>query len=574
MNNTYINIKTNALDNVKVPTRETLKTFLSNRTIISVKDFGAKGDSTTDDTTAFKNALASDSYSIYVPQGTYNLSEELLLDDAKTLIFATEDTILNFTQTIGNAISMKMSANIRGHHGTIVVPYEFSGNVINIVSSLDDNATNVPPWTKWDPQWKTARYITDLNITKHDSRGFHYSIDGTCYGNAIYCECNENNGVSTFIWGLNFSGIRIAGAFNYGVYFKNLDSAWNHDLRCEVIMDACKIGVCLDNCNNAYIDATIQPRWSYSLSNVKGVYAEYGVLLKNSRNTDLSRTRVWDWGTETTKWTNGGIYQHIGMIGNCTGTILSDFLYWEDTQHDIRSLIYTDTASNLEKITILQEPFTRWFKPIENIPYFFDGTNNKELLLKQEYDRAFGTTKVADFTDVLHNAINKDGTIYNNIGYKKNVIVNSSTGEDSGWTNAMATGWIACKTEDVIHIQDFGWWDTTSAFIANTGVVLYDASFKKLTNVNRGNLISNAYNSATDNYTYDGGIDTQFTIKLANVAYIRMSTTVLTLGTNPVVAINEDIKYSLVGTLANTIKVDYNSLINVPEQVTVAVVDL
>ena len=201
---------------------------------------------------------------------------------------------------------MRHSAIIRGHHGTITVPYEFNGNVINIISSIDSVANDVSPWTKWDPQWKTARYITDLNITKADSRGFHYSVDGTCYGTAIYCECNLSNGVNTFMWGIIFSGIRIAGGFNYGIYLKNLDSAWNHDGRIEAVMDACKIGVCLDNCNNQFISAIIQPRRAMDTSGNYSVYAEYGILLKNSRNTDLTGSRVWDWGTENTKWTNGG----------------------------------------------------------------------------------------------------------------------------------------------------------------------------------------------------------------------------------------------------------------------------
>lgn len=136
----------------------------------SVKYFGAVGNGTTDDTSAFSLAL-SNKKSVYVPEGTYLLSSELIIGSGCELELAV-GAVLKFTQISGNCISMRHSAIICGHHGTITVPYEFNGNVINIISSIDSVANDVSPWTKWDPQWKTARYITDLNITKADSRGF------------------------------------------------------------------------------------------------------------------------------------------------------------------------------------------------------------------------------------------------------------------------------------------------------------------------------------------------------------------------------------------------------------------
>ena len=534
----------------------------------SVKYFGAVGNGTVDDTSAFTLALSTKK-SVYVPEGTYLLSSELIIGSGCELELAV-GAILKFTQTFGNCISMRHSAIIRGHHGTIMVPYEFNGNVINVVSSIDSVANDIAPWTKWDPQWKTARYITDLNITKADSRGFHYSVDGTCYGTAVYCECNPSNGVNTFMWGINFSGLRIAGGFNYGVYLKNLDNSWNHDSRIEVVMDACKIGVCLDNCNNQFVSAIIQPRRAMDTSGNYSVYAEYGILLKNSRNTDLSGSRVWDWGTENTKWVNGGEYQHIGMIGNCSGTILNDFLYYEDNSHDIRSLIYTDTASNLEKLTILQEPITRWFKPVDNVPTFFDGTNTKELLLKEDYNKTFDTELMATFTDYLSKAIQNDETVFNTIGYKLNTLMTKTTGtiaSDQEWNGAFATGFIPAKTGDIVYIHDFGWWDTTSAFKDNTGVILFDSSFKKLTNVNRNNFINNNYISATNYFTYDGNVDSHFQIIMANVAYIRLDTTMKTLGTKPAVSINEEPVYQQVGVLSDTIKAKASNIIGLEEMV-------
>ena len=52
--------------------------------IISVKDFGATGDGTTDDTTAFQNAInfaATTTQNLYVPEGTYKISTTLNMVD-------------------------------------------------------------------------------------------------------------------------------------------------------------------------------------------------------------------------------------------------------------------------------------------------------------------------------------------------------------------------------------------------------------------------------------------------------------------------------------------------------------
>lgn len=54
---------------------------------ISVKDFGAKGDGTTDDTNAFKNALAA-SYQVFVPEGHYKITDALKPRDGTYILGA------------------------------------------------------------------------------------------------------------------------------------------------------------------------------------------------------------------------------------------------------------------------------------------------------------------------------------------------------------------------------------------------------------------------------------------------------------------------------------------------------
>lgn len=65
----------------------------------SVKDFGAVGDGTTDDTTAINNALASGVASIFFPVGNYAISSQLVVA-SNTTIFGAEGA--QVTQTANN----------------------------------------------------------------------------------------------------------------------------------------------------------------------------------------------------------------------------------------------------------------------------------------------------------------------------------------------------------------------------------------------------------------------------------------------------------------------------------------
>ena len=353
--------------------------------MLSVKRSGAVGNGTTDDTAAFQAALAN-FRTVYVPGGTYKLSGTLVIRENCGLILS-QDTVLQFTQTEGNCVEMRGSATLRGNHAVISAAYGLTGNVISMDTLLDgtDHAS-IPPYAKADPQWKRQRFVYDVNIVKPNSAGFNRSDDGTCSGTAIYMSATNVSNDSTdipFLWGVSMSGIRIAGGFAFGIRAVNYDSsdgyaddAWNHDMRIEAVIEGCEVGVSLENCNGAHLNVTVQPN-----TTVSGVaYAKWGVYLSDSRFVDMTRSRVWDWNASTSLWTEGGEYQHIAMIGNCRGLLLDDFLYHE-SGYDIRSLIYTDTASNLDNMTILQEPVDRWFKSVDGVPYFYNGTANRKLML-------------------------------------------------------------------------------------------------------------------------------------------------------------------------------------------------
>lgn len=378
----------------------------------SVITAGAVGDGVHNDTEAFEMALKNNR-KVFVPGGTYVLSDTLVIRENCCLELS-QDTVLRFTQTEGDCIEMRSSAVLWGNHAVIAVSSDFAGHVIDI-DTLDENdfdnqalhATAIPPFTKPGPAFKYQRFVHDVNIVKfidnYGDIGFCSSPDGTCSGTGIYISATnvptsdenpENNDIS-YIWAMTLSGIRIRGGFSYGIHAINFDSgapspegytddAWNHDMRIEAVIEACEIGVALENCNGAHLQVTVQP-----CAAVNGTaYAKHGIYLNDSRFVDLIGSRVWDWHNKdengnsiTSKWEPGNEWQHLALVGNCRGLLLDDFNCTETAAYEIRDLIYTDTPANFETMTILQEPGNKRFKSVDGAPYFNDGVKNRRLML-------------------------------------------------------------------------------------------------------------------------------------------------------------------------------------------------
>lgn len=552
----------------------------------SVLAYGAKGDGTTDDTEAFQNALAENRV-VYVPGGTYILNNTLVIR-ANCCLELSQDTVLKFTQTNKHGITMLRLANLKGNHATIFVPYNFSANVVNCDGGEDyvrldqndvanSNATAVPPFKKWDPQWKMSRYVTDINICKvtegsSGTSNFHYSTDGTCFGTAIYLRCNEADYPVSYMWGVNMSGVRIAGGFNHGIYIHNIgssDKAWNHDMRIEAVIDACKIGVLVENSRYAHLAVTIQPRPALNGT----PYAEYGIKLVDARGTDLSSSRIWDWmakdkdgNTINSKWEIDNEYQHIAMYNDCTGVILDDFIYYAQSTYDIRSLIYTNNKSNLETLTILQEPITRWFKPVDGIPYFYDGTNEKKLMTQADIDVYFDTDIVKNFTDVLSTATDTDGvSVFNGIGYQKGMRF-TSWGKDSALTPSayyMVTGFIEAPQGSTVYCKDLKFASTDQAYSC---IGFYNTNREWAVNLNIGHIANNTAKDFTLDYieTEDGcsfKISTTASLTKLGYKYLRICFPIDDVGPNPMISINEPIEYTVEGFLADSVKVKAENVI-------------
>ena len=529
-----------------------------------VTDYGAKGDGTTDDTAAFQAALAANRI-VFVPEGTYLIKSALRIRE-NCMLELTQATVLNFTQTSGNCIEMQRSANIKGNHATISVPYAFSGHVIHASTDVEDgNGNDVPPWTAWDPQWKMTRYITDINLCKPCTNGRHESLDGTCSGAALYVNCERESSVGndyeqSFMWGVNMNGIRIAGAFDYGIHMYNTGTAWNHEARIEAVIDACKVGVCLDNCNQVFVSAAVQPRRARNGT----VYAQNGIKLVNSKNADLSGCRIWDWNDTNSLHGTNEEYEHLAMYGECKGLILNDFLYYE-TAKNIYDLIYTDTESNLENMTLLQDP-TNGFKRNNGLPCFRDGDTYKELAIKEEF---FNTDRVKKFTDQLAIAKGTDGSVYNGVGYRHGIGIDGNGNDFSSSSSQylVSTGFIPFNPGDTFYTKDISFDFATSLGEKgeDTKMIYFDASFNRLMVQTYTNVMKNSY--------FQHGVRTEDGLKIttkttlqapdltAKAAYVRFVFHIYDFGSDPLISVNEEIKVAQEGFLADSVKVKGGSIV-------------
>ena len=539
---------------------------------VTPMQYGAVGDGVTDDTAAFKKALEENRI-VYVPGGTYILSDELIIHE-NCCFELSQDTVLKFTQTNANCITMLRLANLKGNHATITVPYMFNANVINcdtredensVNNSADINATAVPPFTKWDPQWKMSRYITDINICKPQEDGKHNAINNQCYGKAVYFGCNEQYWLINFMWGVSVSGLRIAGGFTHGIHIYNTpnenDIFWNHDMRIEAIIDSCEIGVLVENCHCVRLAVTIQPRKAENGT----LYAKHGFKLSNSRNVDLTSSRVWDWNEMNTLCSQNAEYQHIAMYGQCRGLLLDDFLYYEQSAVDIRKLIYTDTPSNLENMTVLQEPITRWFKPKDGDPYFYDGVIDKKLLTDDALDTYFQVDTIKNYTDVLVTATDTDGTIFNEIGYMPGYrFASLGSGTDLVASSYyMTTGFIAVKPGDTIYTKDLRFVDSDNMSYA--GIVYYNNERIRFASMANANVVNGVADYVTGYTETANGcsfkIANSGVLSNNNLTYVRFVFPTSGMGANPAIAVNEEIKQTVEGFLSDGVKVKSENVV-------------
>lgn len=184
--------------------------------ITSVKDFGAKGDGSTDDTLAFENCLSycmRNSKTMYIPHGTYIINKQIVssssIDSEEALLpvsivgEGSDVTIINTNKNIKPVMYFAKSKNVRieniGCGNTWIQPVQY-GEV----------------FTKWN--MNRTLYVQNL-IAHSRKEGFHgYNL----LINAPRPETYEHNNTDSHFYRYpiaiqNFSGYNAINIDNYNV---------------------------------------------------------------------------------------------------------------------------------------------------------------------------------------------------------------------------------------------------------------------------------------------------------------------------------------------------------------------
>ena len=521
----------------------------------SIKNFGAVGDGVADDTSAFKSALASTDV-VNVTKGTYILSDTITIRSGCKMVLD-RDVHLKFTQTNKHCIVMQKFAILDGGNGSISVPSGFTKAVIVFDSELDGtDKTDVFPYANWNPMQKYGRTVRNLDIVRTLPNGRLESDDGSCSGTAIYLHTSTATN-HDFLWACIIDHVNISGAFSYGIRAKN-DGGWINDTKMEsVYIDSCEVGVSLENMKNTYVDCIIQPRKAIN----GAAYAKHGLKLVNSQHCYALGLKVWDWDLAST----GDEYNPIAMYGNCSDFVFADMTYdnYAKASDFWTATIYTDTPSNLENTTLINEPNTKWFFNNNDIPYFRKESGTERLATFADLEANFGTSIVPNFEDWLSTAIDRDGTVYNGTGYKKQCRVDMTSGNvvDQSDDTYTATGFIHVKNNDVIRFANF-----SVPVDGYCGYVVYDSEFTRLSHITSQALTNESNTAYFEVVKNENGDVVQFKLRsVTAAAYIRLTTKTRWMFANPMVSVNEEITYSTYGSLSPDIAVDYNSLFNVPK---------
>lgn len=146
------------------------------RESVSIKDFGAKGDGTTNDTTAFQNALTylSGGGELYIPPGTYIYTTTLNMSiKGLTVRGCGKTSLLQFNGT-GNCIEIKAADLASTKTAVTLDNFWVSGNV---------NATNgiyINYWTNWT--------LNDIHVGNVTGAGFYvgFSVFGYMKNPTVY----------------------------------------------------------------------------------------------------------------------------------------------------------------------------------------------------------------------------------------------------------------------------------------------------------------------------------------------------------------------------------------------------
>jgi polygalacturonase len=277
---------------------------------ISVKDFGAKGDGTTDDTTSIQNAInyaAPLGKTVFIPAGVYSITAltlpqqnggidivgEARCDSASLSTGAYKGSVLISTQATGNIISADggSGSNNKGIRiSNLALKVSTSGYAISIVNSAEQT---------------TLADLTILNINATGGNGINLD---TCFVGCLISNClvqGVYNQPINGTFGVKVSSSVIAGGYlfensTFDFWGTGLDIGGNiyQMTVLNVGMEVCYLGTNIHNGANVQLN-----NCHYEGNKINGIYVASSFVVQINECSFYA-----DGTVPTTGFVNAGIY--------------------------------------------------------------------------------------------------------------------------------------------------------------------------------------------------------------------------------------------------------------------------
>lgn len=192
---------------------------------LNVKLFGAKGDGVTDDTLALNNAVASGAKEIYIPSGTYIITDRIKIENSGVRIFGDgKDSIIkgkNGTDTTYHYFAIDTTTALKNLHDITIEYLNLDGNKTNRGTTGTGNAIVV--FSEIQQSYEVHHIKINRNYI-HDFSGFSVWLCGYANGNVHDNEVCFNDIQDTFIGVIQSRSISAYIHNNYirGSKFENI----------------------------------------------------------------------------------------------------------------------------------------------------------------------------------------------------------------------------------------------------------------------------------------------------------------------------------------------------------------
>lgn len=279
------------------------------RETVSVKDFGAVGDGSTDDTTAIQNAINNVASStvpltLFFPRGTYRITSQITTPTGAIVHLLGEgpgSTIIRQDSTTAGGISfdcnLVQGGSVRGMtiKGNSTLGTGSTGIGLDINQCNDNFAVERVDITNFATSCRAlgcwALFITQFRFLQFQDYGLHIGPSGTG-GDGVGGDLIANMGVisNNGFTGTNTASIGIFSECSGGDMFSNIDitvtangvvlrpaTGYNilYNFFTNVLADTC-IGNCW------VLDSTSGKVWSVHMTNVWGAFSTNGIGLVNT----------------------------------------------------------------------------------------------------------------------------------------------------------------------------------------------------------------------------------------------------------------------------------------------------